>query len=130
MHVPGTAVRRAVALLVLGVLAFGSRSPHDLFAQAAQALSPEEAVLELLPYTMKQAELPAGYLPAGAEALVPAVEATNSSNPQSALARLTRGGFMVGFNQTLAAAATATIPEAELIVYLMADAASAHTYAI
>lgn len=130
-------MKKFVPFLVLAAVAgaalLGGRPLHAAPAQpAAFALSPEEAVLGLLPYQLTGQTLPPGYAIASLAADTAVTRAALSSDPASEFAAETRAGYVVGAIQTLrrrGAPGQAAKPDADFRVILFADAASARAYA-
>ena len=99
------------------------------FSQAAPSLSPEEAVISLIPYKVTARDLPSGYQAGPLGVSTPATLAVLSSDPGAALQTRINSGFIVGISQVLRPSATGTAPAAQLIVFLMNSAAAAKAYA-
>lgn len=74
-------------------------------AGAAGQAGADEALLSILPYRLRNAELPAGFQILGQEARTPAKRAFDlgdtNADSQDALRTLQRGGFQAGFEQVI-----------------------------
>ncbi|MGI8549970.1 MAG: hypothetical protein ACR2PL_04100, partial [Dehalococcoidia bacterium] len=99
-------------------------------SSATFPLSPEEAVISLLPYKLAPAEVPAGYVLGDVTVNTSATIAFSAADPKAKLTPLLKAGYVLDLDQTLnPATATSDALTAEFDVVLLADAAATRAWA-
>jgi len=115
--------RRAVALCLLPALALSAQHAARAQTDAAQ-FSPEQAMVELAPFRLAAADLPAGYQPQTPSYFTPSGEAVlntpPSGDPYHTYDGYSNEGYVVWTSQRLGGGSS-TLPAATFYAYFMKD---------
>lgn len=122
-------LQQAILLAALCWASGGASTPHARSQGAAAVLSPEAALVGLLPYRLTTDDVPTGYGVGRATVTTPLGDAVQEDDPQTALAQSLRDGFIVSFEQFAVPPAFDAGPLLVYSVQLMADAATARRLA-
>ena len=116
----------ALLLTALCWVGGAARAPRALSqGTPAIALSPEAALVGLLPYALTTADLPPGFAADSPSAVLPLETALKADDPEAALALALADGVVVGINQTILPSSLSAGTLLDYTVQLTTDAAAA-----